>query len=66
MAPWAGEVWGQRATDWLRCRVLGRDLVTLVKGYRGDVMEVVLVDTSGEQDRDVATEMVSRGLARSV
>ena len=46
--------------------MLGKNLVSLVKGYRGDVMEMVLVDTSGEQDRDVAMEMVSMGLAMSV
>ena len=61
-----GEVWSRRATDWFRCRVLGKDFVSLVKGYREVVMEMVLVDTSEEQDRDVAMEMVNMGLARSV
>ena len=59
-----GEVWGQESTDWLRGRVLGRDLVSLVRGYTRDVMEVVLVDTSGEQDMDIAMEMVNMRLAR--
>ena len=44
--------------------MLGRDLVSLVRGYTRDVMEVVLVDTSGEQDMDIAMEMVNMRLAR--
>ena len=59
-----GKEWSRRATDWLRARVLGRDLVSLVAGLEGGVAELVLVDTGEEgEDKYIGSEMVNQGLA---
>ena len=56
-------VWGSKAENWLRSRLLGKDLVSLVVARDQDLMILKLVDTSGEDDLDVAEEMVAEGLA---
>ena len=59
-----GKEWSRRATDWLRARVLGRDLVSLVTGLEGEVAELVLVDTGEEgEDKYIDSEMINQGLA---
>ena len=59
-----GKEWSRRATDWLRARVLGRDLVSLVTGLEAGVAELVLVDTGEEgEDKFIDREMVNQGLA---
>ena len=58
-------VWGSKAENWLRGRLLGKDLVSLVVGREQELMILKLVDTSGEpeDDLDVAEEMVTEGFA---
>ena len=60
-----GGVWGSKAGIWLRSRLLGKDLVSLVAAREQDLMILKLVDTSGdpEDDLDVAEEMVAEGFA---
>ena len=50
---------------WLRRRLLGKDLVSLVLAREQGHMVLKLVDTSGdpEDDKDVAEEMVAEGFA---
>ena len=56
-------VWGSKAENWLRSRLLGKDLVSLVVAREHDLMILKLVDTSGEDDLDVVGQMVAEGLA---
>ena len=58
-------VWGSKAENWLRTRLLGKDMVSLVVAREQDLMFLKLVDTSGEpeDDMDVAEEMVAEGFA---
>ena len=56
-------VWGSKAENWLRSRLLGKDLVSLVVAREKELMILKLVDTSGENDLDVAEEMVAEGFA---
>ena len=58
-------VWGGKAENWLRTRLLGKDMVSLVVAREQDLMFLKLVDTSGEpeDDMDVAEEMVAEGFA---
>ena len=58
-------MWGSKAENWLRGRLLGKDLVSLVVGREQELMILKLVDTSGEpeDDLDVAEEMVTEGFA---
>ena len=58
-----GGMWGSKAENWLRCRLLGKDLVSLVAGKEQDLIILKLIDTSGEDDLDVAEEMVAEGFA---
>ena len=63
--PLTDEGWGGEAEVWLRRRLLGRDLVSLVLAREQGHMVLKLVDTSGdpEDDKDVAEEMVAEGFA---
>ena len=63
--PLTDEGWGGEAEVWLRRRLLGRDLVSLVIAREQGHMVLKLVDTSGdpEDDKDVAEEMVAEGFA---
>ena len=63
--PLTDEGWGGEAEVWLRRRLLGRDLVSLVITREQGHMVLKLVDTSGdpEDDKDVAEEMVAEGFA---
>ena len=58
-------VWGSKAENWLRTRLLGKDMVSLVVAREQDLMFLKLVDTSGdpEDDVDLAEEMVAGGFA---
>ena len=56
-------VWRSKAENWLRSRLLGKDLVSLVVAREQDLMSLKLVDTSTEDDLDVAEEMVAEGFA---
>ena len=58
-------VWGGKAENWLRTRLLGKDMVSLVVAREQDLMFLKLVDTSGdpEDDVDLAEEMVAGGFA---
>ena len=64
--PLTDEGWGGEAEVWLRRRLLGRDLVSLVIAREQGHMVLKLVDTSGdpEDDKDVAEEMVAEGFAK--
>ena len=66
LSPVTGLDWGREATDWFRARVLGRDMVSLVQAVAEDMLRLVLVDTSGQEEEgvNIAREMVGLGLAR--
>merc|ERR1712098_416105 len=57
--------WDSRVIKWLRERLLQRDFVALVRGLRGKLMEVDLVDTSGEEEQgvNIQQQMVELNLA---
>ncbi|XP_045537564.1 tudor domain-containing protein 5 [Papilio machaon] len=61
--PHAGRRWPRAAAAFLLRAVTQRQLVALVSAHRDDIVEVLLIDTSSDEDVCINTEMVRAGYA---